>query len=309
MSWMVAVDVGGTFTDFFVFEDGEGKAFIYKTLSTPDNPARAIVDGLKELAAKHDIPLSQVTRFSHGTTVATNTLIQRSGGKVALITTKGLRDLIEIGRQIRPKIFDMQLDFPPPLIPRKRRFEVAERVGADGGVIADLDDNAIAAVIAQVRESGAAGCAVCLIFSFLNPDHENRIGEALQRALPGMFVSLSSDVHPEFREYERFSTTVLNVYLRPMMDHYLDYLEEQLVAITPNAKLGINQSNGGLASINTAKLYPIRTALSGPAAGVVGAVHTAGISGEPDFITLDMGGTSADVCLVRACESGYPVRP
>jgi len=317
MAWIIGVDVGGTFTDFHAFDDESGRTAVFKRPSTPANPARAVIAGLREFAAAEALDLAAVARLSHGTTVATNALIQGKGGKVALVTTKGFRDLLEIGRQIRPHMFDFQKDYPPPLVPRERRLEAEERVGADGKPIRTLTDPEVARMVQAVRASGADSVAVCFLFSFLHPRHERRIKAALERALPQLHVSISSDVQPEFREYERLSTTVLNAYLQTVMDRYMGEFESELGEAAPNATLGINQSAGGLMSPGRARALPIRTALSGPAAGAVGAIHVARLAGVPNVVTLDMGGTSADVCLIRDGKAamtydrwieGYPVR-
>ena len=304
MTWLIGVDVGGTFTDFYALDEEQGIEYVHKTPSTPANPASAILTGLDELCQQHDIPPSEIVRLSHGTTVGTNALIQRKGSSVAVITTAGFRDLLEIGRQVRPKMFDLQLDHPPPLAPRELRFEVHERMGAHGEAIIPLDDEAIAAVVQQVKDAGVTACAVCLLFAFLNPEHEQRIAHALRNAMPDLLVSLSSEVQPEFREYERFSTTLLNTYLQPIMGCYMAYLEKELGERIPQALVGINQSSGGLMSVVRARDFPIRTALSGPAAGAVGAIHIARLSDQPNVITLDMGGTSADVCLIQHYQAG-----
>jgi N-methylhydantoinase A len=304
MVWFVGVDVGGTFTDFYAFDAERGLEHVYKTPSTPADPSDAILNGLDVLCEIAGISPEAISRFAHGTTVATNALLQRKGAPVALITTEGFRDLLEIGRQIRPKMYDFKADNPPPLVPRQNRFEVKERVGSRGEVVEPLEEAAMAVAIDSVRQSGAEACVVGLLFSFLNPDHERRIGAALQEALPDLFVSLSSSVQPEFREFERLSTTALNAYLQPIVARYMTRLSEGLHRRAPNAALGINQSSGGLMSIERAGAFPVRTALSGPAAGAVGAVHTAVLAGRKNIITLDMGGTSADVCLIRDGEAG-----
>ena len=317
MSWIIGVDVGGTFTDFHVYDDESGELRIHKTPSTPDNPATAVLHGLNELAQADEVDLAKVSRISHGTTVATNSLIQRRGGKVALLVTEGFRDLLEIGRQTRPHMFSFQLDYPSPLVPRERRFEAAERVLYDGSVHRPLDQDAVDRAVTEVTQSGADCLAICLIFGFINPGHERQLRQGLQAALPDLHISISSEVQPEFREYERLSTTVLNAYLQPVMGSYLSEFEDQVTRLMPNASLGINQSAGGLMTPARARQLPIRTALSGPAAGVVGAVDTARAAGVPNVITLDMGGTSADVCLIRDLAAdvaydrwieGYPVR-
>ena len=317
MAWTIGVDVGGTFTDFYALDEATGDVRVGKRPSTPDDPGRAILQGLAEVAGEHGIPPGEVRRFSHGTTVATNALIQRKGGKVALITTKGFRDLLEIGRQTRPHMYDLYKDHPPALVPRQHRFELDERIDAGGAVLRAPDEAAIAAVVEQVRASGARACAICFLFAFLNPEHERRVGAALREADPDMLVSLSSEVQPEFREYERFSTTVLNAYLQSVMHDYIHRLEDGLAESVPGATLGINQSSGGLMSLGTARDFPVRTALSGPAAGVIGALHMAKSAGREDIITLDMGGTSADVALIRGGRAdiafdrtvaGFPIR-
>jgi N-methylhydantoinase A len=294
MSATLGVDVGGTFTDFFLMDEASGETRTHKVASTPDDPSRAILEGLRAL-----LPEGKLSLLAHGTTVATNALIQRRGGEVALVTTAGFKDLLEIGRQTRPKIYDLKADHPEPLVPRERRFEVAERIGPAGEVILDLADTEIRRAVADVKNSGAQSVAVCFLFSFLNSTHERRMGEALRAALPGVDVSLSCEVQPEFREYERLSTTVLNAFLQPVAGRYMTHLGSAIDRHAAGARIGICQSSGGLMSIGRAGEMPIRTALSGPAAGVVGAIAAGARCGRRDLITLDMGGTSTDVCLVR----------
>lgn len=297
--WSVGVDVGGTFTDFFLRNEATRAVAVHKVASTPDDPSRAILTGLADLRARFGIADGDLASFAHGTTIATNALIERSGGRVAMITTSGFRDLIEIGRQVRPHIYDLKADAPAPVVYRAMRFEVVERIGARGNVIRPLTEAEVEQVVDHVAATNADCCAVCLLFSFLNPEHERRIGEALRAARPDMHVSLSSDVQPEFREYERFSTTVLNAYLQPKVTVYMGRLGGALAGVAPGATIGISQSAGGLMTIARASELPIRTALSGPAAGVVGAVAVAARSGEANLITLDIGGTSTDVCLIE----------
>ncbi len=299
MSWMIGVDVGGTFTDFFAFDGRTGRIRYWKRPSTPSNPTDAVVAGLRELSAAHEVPLGDVERLCHGSTVATNTLIQRRGAPVSMVTTRGFRDLLEIGRQIRPAIYDFQLDQPEPLVPRRHRFEIGERTMADGSVRTPVDGEDLDRVVGQIRESGTEAVAVCFLFSYLRPDHEREVAEALRRALPGVAVSLSSEVQPEFREFERFTTTVVNAYLQPRLEVYLSSLLETVRQTVPGALVGINQSSGGLMSPDVARAFPVRMALSGPAAGVVGAIQIAREAERPNVITLDIGGTSADVALIR----------
>lgn len=317
MSWTIGVDVGGTFTDFTAHHDGTGRTHLHKRPSTPANPAEAILAGLEELCAANGIAPDRIGRFCHGTTVATNALIQHTGGKLALIVTRGFRDLLEIGRQVRPRIYDFQCDHPPALVPRQRRFEADERITRDGEILTPLDDAEIARLVEDVRRAEVDAVAVCLLFAFVEPDHERRIGAALRAALPGVHVSLSHEVQPEFREYERLSTSVLNAYLQPVMAGYLTALERRLAEDAPGARLGVSQSSGGLISVGRARRFPIRTALSGPAAGIFGAIEIARRAAEANVITLDMGGTSADVALIRDYAAdmtrdrwveGYPAR-
>ena len=297
--YRIGVDIGGTFTDFHVLDEATGAVFTGKRPSTPDDPARAIIEGLEVLASRHGIDLGGLRRLSHGTTVGTNALIQRRGGRVAMVTTRGFRDLLEIGRQTRPHMYSLTEDHPPPLVERRHRFEIDERMDAAGEAVAGLTDDAVAAAVEQVRASGAEACAVCLLFAFRNPEHENRIADAVRAALPHVAVCTSFEVQPEFREYERFSTTALNAYLQPVLGRYLSTLEKGVADVAPGAAIGINQSSGGLMSPGRARALPVRTALSGPAAGAVGAAHSAKRSGRRNVITLDMGGTSADVALIR----------
>ncbi|MDG1430094.1 MAG: hydantoinase/oxoprolinase family protein, partial [Paracoccaceae bacterium] len=317
MSWTVGVDVGGTFTDFFAANADSGEFHVYKTSSTPSNPADAILNGLDAMCAKFGIEMDQIERLSHGTTVGTNALIQRTGSRVVLVTTKGFRDLLEIGRQTRPHMYDLQADHPAPLVDREDRLELNERIGAQGEIVrapsAEDIDGAVDAVIA----AGAGACAIGFVFSFRNDEHEQKFAKALRARAPDIAISVSSEVQPEFREYERLSTTVLNAYLQPVMSNYLETLEKGIAERAPNASLGINQSSGGLMSVSRSREFPVRTALSGPAAGAVGAAHVARQTGRNNIITLDMGGTSADVALIRDCKvdlafdrdvAGFPIR-
>jgi N-methylhydantoinase A len=304
VTWLIGVDVGGTFTDFFAYNARARTVRLFKTPSTPSNPAAAIVDGFAEMCKACDIDPSDVERLCHGTTVATNALIQRKGASVAVITTRGFRDLLEIGRQTRPHLYSLQLDHPPPVVSRHQIFEIDERITAGPKVVTPLNEASLQQAVEAIKKSGVESCAVCLLFSFLDGEHERRVGDALKKADRNLKISLSSAVQPEFREYERFSTTVLNAYLQPIMEQYLTHLETRLAEEAAGTKVGIYQSSGGLMSIDTARRYPVRTALSGPAAGAVGGIHSARSSKQPNIITLDMGGTSADVALIRNYQAG-----
>ena len=317
MGWTIGVDVGGTFTDFYAANDDSGVFHVYKTPSTPSNPADAILIGLDAMCERFSIPKDEIRRVSHGTTVGTNALIQRTGSRVALVTTKGFRDLLEIGRQTRPHMYDLQMDHPVPLVDREHRFELNERIGAQGEIVRAPSAEDIDAVIDEIIEAGVATVAIGFVFSFRNDKHEQEFAKALRKRAPDIAISISSEVQPEFREYERLSTTVLNAYLQPVIWHYLETLEAGIAERAPNATLGINQSSGGLMSVRRSREFPVRTALSGPAAGAVGAVHAARQTGRRNIITLDMGGTSADVALIRDYQvdlaferdvAGFPIR-
>ncbi len=298
----LGVDVGGTFTDL-VYYDGR-RIRIYKLLSTKANPATALQNGMAALA------VAPGAVVSHGTTVATNAVLEHRGAVTALITTAGFGDVLAIGRQTRPSLY--RLTFAPRWlpVPAELRYEVTERVTADGQVLIPLDEETAAAVLDAIVAAGAEVVAVCLLFSFANPDHERRIGRlAAQR---GLAVSLSSTILPEFREFERTATTVLNAYVSPLMTRYLHALETGLAG----HPLWIMQSSGGILDAATARREAVRTLLSGPAAGVAGAFHIARLAGYDHIITFDMGGTSTDVSLAdgairRTTEGsieGWPVR-
>ena len=299
MTLQAGIDVGGTFTDVFFFDSETGKGVVYKTPSTPDDPARAMITGLREGARQHQLSLAKMSGLAHGTTVGTNALLQRKGARVSLITTRGFKDLIEIGRQTRPFNYDMHTDHNPPLVPRWRRHEVFERILSDGEILHALDESEAERLIAQIlTEDEPEAIAVCLLFSYRQPVHEKLLLSIIRRLAPNVPVSLSCEVRPEFREYERLSTTVLNAFLQPGLSGYLSRLEATLSKEVPEARIMISQSSGGLMSLDLARRFPIRTALSGPAAGVMGAIEVARHAGIPDFITFDMGGTSADIALI-----------
>lgn len=318
MPLKVGVDVGGTFTDFFVVDEEAGRTIRYKRPSTPAQPQEAILQGLGELLKLHDLPFSAVGALFHGTTVGTNALIQRRIGKVALITSEGFRDLIEIGRQTRPKVYDIHQDSPAPLVTRDCRFEVPARVRADGTVVTPLDEDRLRALIPALLDRKVDCVVVAFLHSFAYPEHERRAVEVLRAALPAsVHVISSASVYPEFREYERFTTAVLNGALLTVMDRYIGRLISGVKALGTMARPLISQSSGGLMSAEMAKELPIRASLSGPAAGVSAVVHWARQMGYREVITLDIGGTSSDVALIRDYEpsevslqdvGGFPVR-
>jgi N-methylhydantoinase A len=289
----IAMDTGGTFTDCVFVRDG--RLEILKVPSTPDDPARAIMNAIEKVLVVADPSLE----LTCGTTVGTNALLERRGGRVALVTTFGFEDVLEIGRQARPKLYDFFMDRAAPLVPSERRFGLRERIGADGKVVRRPTRSDIAEVVKKVLKSRAQSAAVCLLFSFSNATHERLIASALRSA--GLAVSVSHEILPEFREFERTSTTVANAYLVPVMSKYLADLGAKAARFTGGTmrpSVRIMQSSGGIVSAEVASREPVRTILSGPAGGVLGAQYVAELSGFSKIISFDMGGTSTDVALM-----------
>ena len=314
---LIGVDIGGTFTDICASLDGQLQ--VHKLLSTPHDPAQAMLAGLRTFAARLGASDAD-TSVAHGSTVATNTILERKGARTALLTTQGFRDMLLIGRQHRPDLYALQPQLPPPLIPRRRCYEVPERLDHTGAVLTPLDLEALDGVLDDVVAQGIESLAVCFLYSYVNPAHEQAVRErALARGLlRAEQIVLSCEVLPEFREVERASTTALEAYVRPVMGRYLHNLEQGLDATTGTGArtLRIMKSDGGVMSARRARLQAIHTALSGPAAGAIGAFHLTQLAGYSHAITIDMGGTSTDVALcpghlVRRAESeidGLPLR-
>jgi N-methylhydantoinase A len=315
-AYKLAVDTGGTFTDFCLV-DSEGGVHVTKEPSTPDDPSRAVLLGLRRLVRETGIDPRAIDLFLHGTTVATNAVLERRGARLLLLTTKGFRDVVFIGRQNRPHLYDFRVLKPQPLLPRNLVLEVDERIGADGSVIKPLAAREIDSIVEQVRQSGATAVAVCLLHSYANPKHEIQLKKALEKVLPPLSVTISADILPEFREYERTSTTILNAMVRPQMEKYLGRLEQELASTGVRSQLYIMQSNGGVITAAQARKQSVRTILSGPAGGVLAGVYLARLTGWENLITADMGGTSMDICLIHRGEprfttegaiGGYPLR-
>ncbi|HEV8587714.1 MAG TPA: hydantoinase/oxoprolinase family protein, partial [Pyrinomonadaceae bacterium] len=303
----VGVDTGGTFTDF-VYEAGSAIR-IFKVPSTPDDPSRAITDGLRRIVEQAGGRVVEI-EVVHGTTVGTNALLQRRGARVGLVTTAGFEDVIEIGRQARPELYNLNAVKPTPLVSSELRFGVNERVAADGETLAPLTEAALKSLIETVRRAQPESIAISLLFSFVRPEHEKRIAVALGSLdLP---LSVSHEILPEYREYERTSTVCVNAYLQPLMGRYLTRLIQSFASKDATSRplqrtktkvqrsffsLRVMQSSGGSISAEAAASEPVRTILSGPAGGVVGALRVAAAAGFPNIITFDMGGTSTDVAL------------
>ncbi len=297
MSYRLGVDVGGTFTDLALYDTETNQLEFAKTPSTPVNQALGVAAGIRELMERHAVSPDRIDFFIHGTTVATNTLLERTGAKTALVVTAGFRDILQIGRQDRPDLYDWRIRRPDPLVPRHLRFEAQERVVHTGDVLKPMETGTLDDIVERVKNSGVDAVAVCLLHSYANPAHEQAIGDAIRRELPGIPVSLSYEILPEFKEYERMSTTTINAYVAPVMERYLRRLEESVTGAGLNSDLYIMQSNGGTMGVETAIERPVHTILSGPAAGVIGAVAIAQQAGESNSISIDMGGTSFDVSL------------
>ncbi len=291
----IAIDTGGTFTDCVWTENGRIR--MLKVFSTPSDPSEAIVEALAKAGAQGPLTLL------HGTTVGTNTLLQRKGARVALVTTAGFEDAIEIGRQVRPKLYDLFFDRVEPLVPPDLRFGVQERTGADGEIIENLSSTELDALADEILQKHPEAIAISLLFSFANPKHERAVAAALEKlSLP---ISISHQILPEFREYERTSTVVVNAYLQPVMQRYLANLERRTGDLVDgsarrkkNARIFVMQSSGGITALSSAAREPVRTVLSGPAGGVIGAAAMAWRAGFDRIISFDMGGTSTDVALV-----------
>ena len=291
----VGVDIGGTFTDVVCrSEDGELK--LVKIPTTSADPSAGVLHAIEHLAREWKIAPESIARFVHGTTVATNAVLERKGAKIGLITTQGFRDVLEIGRQSRRNVYSVMLgpETPAFLVPGALRREVPERIAATGEVLTALDEDAVRREADYLAGQGVQAIAICFLFSFLNPAHERRAAEIVREAQPQLMVSISSEVDPAFREYERTCITAFDAYRKPVIDRYLERMEGDLETQGVRCPLQIMQSRGGVASSRIARRSPVRLFLSGPAAGVIGGRVAGGIAGDDDLITIDIGGTSAD---------------
>lgn len=299
MSWRLGVDSGGTFTDVCLFDESTGRIEIWKVPSTPDDPSRGIAAGIAQALETVGGAPGDVSFLGHGTTVATNALIEHKGVRTGLIVTDGFRDLLEIGRQKRPSLYDMDADKPAELVTRDLRLEVPERLRSDGSVETPLDADAVRAAARRLRDAGVKAVAISFLYGFLNTEHEAKARRILEEEFPEAFVSTSNAVAPEFREFERLSTTVVNAYLGPVMKRYIQRLQERLTALGVSVTPHLTQSNGGVIGFDTAADLPVRTVLSGPSTGVVAAQAIGRAAGIDNIITFDVGGTSSDVALLQ----------
>lgn len=301
MGYRLGVDVGGTFTDILLIDEASGRTWRAKTASTPQDQSVGVLRGIEKACREAGISLTDVDAVLHGTTVATNAILEGKGARVGLVTTQGFRQVLQIARSFVPGGLAGWIIWPKPepLAPLELTVEVVERVASDGSVVVPLDEKALREQVRRLRARGAEAVAVSLINSFANPDHERRIAKVLEAEMPGVPVSLSSSVLPELREYERTITTVANAYVQPRVASYVANLADQLQSNGLHAELSILRSDGGLASPGVSAENPVSLLLSGPAGGVAGAVWAAEQAGFTDFLTFDMGGTSTDVALVQ----------
>ena len=298
----IGIDVGGTFTDATLIDTGTGELFCAKAFTTPADRSLGVIAAIEAVLAEGGREPSHVREVVHGSTTGTNALIERTGAKTALLTTAGFRDVLEIGRVMRPPegVYDINVDRPPPLVRRHLSREAIERVGPGGEIITALDEASVEAAAASFREHGVEAVGVCFLFSFLNPAHERRAAEILRSRLPGVAVCLSHEIAPEYREYERASTTVMNAYLTPVMSSYLDRLGPRVARLLgDDARLLVIQANGGATTVDAARTRAVSTVNSGPAGGVVAAAWYGRRHSRDRIVSVDMGGTSFDIGLVE----------
>jgi N-methylhydantoinase A len=303
-SYRAGVDIGGTFTDLILVDDTTGELTVGKVLTTPHDPSSAVADVLSEAMQRAAAPPAAVRHVIHGTTLVTNAVIERKGARTALLTTRGFRDAYEIAREHRYDLYDLFLEMPTPLVPRYLRLEVDERVYADGSVARAPDAEAVARLVAELRDKDIEAIAVCFIHSYANPEHERLVAEIIHEIAPDMRVSLSSDVVPEIREYERTSTTVVNVYVQGLVEDYLAELVERLKQLGIGGELLLMLSSGGISTVETASRFPLRLLESGPAGGALASAYFGQLANVNDLMAFDMGGTTAKLCVI---EDGKPL--
>ncbi len=303
-TYRLGCDIGGTFTDFVLVNDETGEFQINKCLTTPADPSDAVEEGIRGLLGRVPGFMPKIDEIIHGTTLVINAIIERKGAKTALITTRGFRDVLELGREIRYDAYDIFAEYPEPLVPRSLRREVSERITADGRVIVKLNPDEVDNVLAGFRDAGVESLAVCLINSYENPAHEVRVKEIVNKCAPDLFLSTSCEVLPQIREYERTCTTAINAYVKPITAKYLAKLSARLESLGFKGKLFIMLSSGGITSVETACEYPVRIIESGPTAAVIASQHYGKMFQIKDMFCFDMGGTTAKSCLIQKGQAG-----
>lgn len=295
----LGIDIGGTFSDLVIYDSSTRVLYPHKELTTYDDPARGVLEGIDKLLSKHDISASRIGRVVHATTLFTNALLERRGAKTGLLTTKGFRDVLEIGRERRYELYDLNIRRPDPLVPRDLRREVKERITAEGRIHTPLDLAELHSEVLFLVNTGVTSIAICFLHSYKNPQHEMAAAAAIRSSFPGIDITCSHEVAPVVREYERVSTTVANAYIKPLAADYLDVLTAGLQSRGVKAGMLMMVSNGGLSSIEDVKIRPIKLLESGPAAGVISAAASGAQEGKPSLLAFDMGGTTAKLCVVN----------
>lgn len=302
--YRLGCDIGGTFTDFVLIDDVSGDLHVYKCLTTPRDPSEAVEHGVRKLAAKVPGLVPELSEIIHGTTLIINAIIERKGSRTGLLTTRGFRDVLELGREKRYDTYDIFAEYAQPLVPRPFRLEVDERIATEGGVLKPLDEAGVLQALDRLLSMGIESLAVCLMNSFENPAHELRIKELVAQAAPGLPVSISFEVLPQIREFERTSTTVANAYVKPLTGRYLAKLSDRLDALGCTGRLYIMLSSGGITSVRTAQESPVRVIESGPTAAVISAEYYGRLLGIGEMFAYDMGGTTAKSCLIQKGRAG-----
>lgn len=298
------IDIGGTFTDLTLVDDGSGQLWVGKVLTTPGDPSEGVHTGLQQLLADAGVPTAQVGNVVHGTTLVTNAIIERKGAKTALLTTRGFRDAIEIAKESRYDVYDIFLELPRPLVPRRLRREVAERMMDDGSVFEPISAKDVEREVQALVREGVEALAICFLHSYVNPAHEHEAARIVRQIAPHLHMAVSSEVIPAIREYERASTTIANVYVQPLVSAYLRRLQDRLNGLGFAGSLLIMLSSGGVCTVDTARRFPVRLIESGPAAGALAASYFGELTGRRNLLSFDMGGTTAKACLI---DGGKPM--
>ncbi|MCB0121901.1 MAG: hydantoinase/oxoprolinase family protein, partial [Caldilineaceae bacterium] len=302
--YRVGADIGGTFTDLIVVDDQSGAFAIGKVLTTPEDPSLAVEEALEQTLASFGVAAAQVRHLIHGTTLVTNAMIERKGAKTALLATQGFRDSVEIGRENRYELYDLMLEQPRPLTPRHLRFDVPQRTLSDGSTYEELDTDYVEKLARELADNGIEAVAIAFLHSFTNPEAERAARAIVQQVAPDLRVSISSDVVPEIREFERASTTIANVYVQDLVERYLRGLENRLHALGFTGNFYLMLSSGGIATVDTTIQFPVRLLESGPAAGALAAQAYGLAAGHESLISFDMGGTTAKICVI---DQGKPL--
>ncbi len=300
-AYSLGIDIGGTFTDIVAYSHATGLSLSHKELTTADAPYKGVISGVQKLFAREKIAYADITRVIHATTLFTNALIERNGAPTGLITTAGFRDTLEMAREHKYELYDLHIELPKPLVPRHLRHEVPERTGPDGAIQTPLDDKAVLAAAAKLLADGVNSVAIVFLHSYANAKHEQRARDLIRKAHPNLFVSISSEVSPQIREYERSTTTVANAYITPLADSYLELMRSEIAALGIRAPLFMMLSNGGLTHVDEAKRVPIQLLESGPAAGALAGSFFGERSGVRDVLAFDMGGTTAKLAIIEDC--------